>query len=57
MPKQKFWSLLEQILDQAINLRYAARIAKRKDKLKFAASNAGYCKRANILNRINAKED
>jgi len=53
----KYWSLLEQILDEAINLRYEARKARRKNKVKFAASNAGFCKRATILNRINAKED
>ena len=57
MAKQKFWSLLEQILDEAINLRYEERKARRKDKVKFAASNAGFCKRATILNRVNAKED
>jgi len=48
---------IEKIIDEQIDKPYQARKARRKKRDWFSASNAGYCKRAAVLNRLNAKED
>lgn len=51
-----YWDELEKFVDEEIDKVYQARRAKRKKRDWFSASNAGFCKRATILNRLNAKE-
>jgi len=53
----KYWDQLEQLIDEEINKVYQARKARRKRRDWFSVSNAGYCPRATVLNRLNAKED
>jgi len=57
MAEIKKYDLLEWLIDVEIDKAYQARRNKRKTKTKFSASNAGYCKRATILNRLNAEEE
>jgi hypothetical protein len=52
----KWYDTLEWLVDDEINKVYQARKARRKPREWFSASNAGYCHRATILNRLNAKE-
>jgi len=53
----KYWDELEELLDIEIDKVYQARRARRKKRGWFSISNAGYCGRAAILNRLNATED
>lgn len=54
--KEHYFDPLEQLIDEQIDQAYQARKAKRKRREWFSAGNAGFCKRATILNRLNAKE-
>jgi len=54
---EKYWDELEELLDIEIEKAAAPRRARRKKRGWFSISNAGYCGRATILNRLNAKED
>jgi hypothetical protein len=48
--------LLERLVDEEIDRIYQVRRAKRKRRDWFSMSNAGFCMRATVLNRLNAKE-
>jgi len=56
-PEVKYWDLAERLIDEEIDKTYQARKSRRKRREWFAVSNAGFCKRATILNRLNAKEE
>lgn len=51
-----YGDIVEDILDAEIDKTYQERKARRKIKDKFSASNAGYCMRATVLNRLGANE-
>jgi CRISPR/Cas system-associated exonuclease Cas4 (RecB family) len=55
IPK-KYWDELEELVDKELEVNAAKRIARRKKRGWFSISNAGWCMRAAILNRLNAKE-
>lgn len=51
-----YFDEVERLVDEELEKKSAARIARRKRRDWFSISNAGFCMRAAILNRLNAKE-
>ncbi len=50
------FDFLEKLIDEALVKKWEAKKRERKISVRFAASNAGYCPRAAVLNRLRADE-
>ena len=55
-PPKHYFDEIEELVDVELEKASAKRIARRKKRGWFSISNAGWCMRAAILNRLNAKE-
>jgi CRISPR/Cas system-associated exonuclease Cas4 (RecB family) len=54
--QKPIYDIAEHLLDTEIYKEYARKRDRRRARTKFSASNAGFCPRATILNRLGAKE-